>query len=435
MSYCIKNSEFDPSRHQMVGGPWLGNCADCNFLSSSSSTQGSSSSSSPNGEVLRAGNLFSWGNNTYGQLGDGTINAEQLTPAQIGNDTWLIVECGRPHHSLAISSDGSLFAWWFNYDGNGTNFPYDGIGGVPTEPYSPVRLSMDKWLSVASGVTVGGGVYGHSLAIRQDGKLFAWGNNLSGQLGDGTKEYRSTPVQIGTDSWMVVAAGYDHTCAIRSDGKLFGWGGGWGNGQDLPPGSATAPDVISPVQIGTDTWLRVVCGYSYTLAIRSDGKLFAWGRNDGGQLGDGTFTHRTTPVQISADKWLSVSCGGGSTGGLGTESSTSFAIRDDGSLFAWGNNEFGQLGLGLPAITYYLPTRVGLDNWLMVSAGLYHTLAIRSDGKLFGCGLNVQGQVGNGSPKGTYHRTFVQIGNDEWISVSAGNSHSLGIRNASSSFA
>lgn len=170
------------------------------------------------------------------------------------------------------------------------------------------------------------------MAIKQNGTLWAWGGNESGQLGDGTTENRWTPVQVGTDmDWAaVVASSGAHTLALKNDGSLWAFGEN-GIGQ---LGDGTYQDRLVPTRIGTETdWSRIAAGYEASLALKSDGSLWAWGENASGLYGNGTKQSRSVPVRIS-DGWQSVALGWHSVLG----------IRSDGSLWAWGENSAGQLG-------------------------------------------------------------------------------------------
>ena len=349
--------------------------------------------------------LYSWGYNSYGQLGDGTTGNNSSAnsknyPLRIApGDDWTQISCGI-ETSFAIRSDGKLFTWGNNNRGQ---------LGISTSTFSrtlPAQLGTDSWISVkACGESV--------KAIRSDGKLFAWGLNSQGQLGDGTYLNKSTPTQIGTDNWTAIADGADfaeHSVAIRSDGKLFAWGRNF-NGQ---LGDGTNTDNITLTQIGTNNWTAASTGTFFTLAIRSDGKLFAWGNNSMGELGDGTNTNRNIPTQIGTANWTAISCG----------QSHSLAIRSDGKLFAWGLNSQGQLGDGTNT-NKNTPTQIGTDNWTAVAGGRYHSLAVRSDGKLFAWGNNSAGQLGDGT--NTSRNTPTQIGVQDWIGISAGQYFSLGI--------
>jgi alpha-tubulin suppressor-like RCC1 family protein len=139
------------------------------------------------------------------------------------------------------------------------------------------------------------------MAIKYDGTLWAWGNNSLGQLGLNNRIHRSSPVQIGTSSWSLVSAGDEHTLAIRSDGRLFAWGYNILGGQ---LGTGDTVHRSSPTQIGTDSWLQVSAGFLHTLGIESDGSLYAWGYNDSGRLGLNDTTSRFSPVLVAANNGI-----------------------------------------------------------------------------------------------------------------------------------
>jgi alpha-tubulin suppressor-like RCC1 family protein/rRNA maturation protein Nop10 len=319
------------------------------------------------------GTLWAWGNNLYGQLGNGT-NTNTTTPIQVGSDrNWLSISAGS-YHSVAIKTDGTLWAWGNNAQGK--------LGdGTTTNRNSPIQIgTAANWMNVSAGST-------HTHAIKSDGTLWAWGGNGSGQLGDGTTTSRTTPVQIGiATNWLSVSAGGTHTHAIKSDGTLWAWGN---NGQGRL-GDGTTTNRTAPIQIGTDTnWSSITVGTNHTNALKSNGTLWSWGFNANGQLGDGSTTSRSVPVQIgSATNWTSVSAGG----------SHALALKSDGTLWAWGANHWGQLGDGTTT-NRTSPIQIGIaTNWIMVSGGDSHSLAIQSNRQqVCGSGMNTDGNLGNGS--------------------------------------
>jgi len=264
----------------------------------------------------------------------------------------------------------------------------------------------------------------HSLAISADGTLWAWGLNTNGQTGLGTTTgNQTTPAQVGTaTNWIQVSAGHIHSNAIRSDGTLWAWGAG-GNGQ-TGLGTTTGTQT-TPAQVGTATnWTQVSAEQSHSLAIRSDGTLWSWGFNANGRTGLGisSLTNTLVPTQVGIDTtWSQVSAG----------ESYSLALRSDGTLWAWGSNENGQTGLGITAGDQTTPAQVGtVTNWTQVSAGANHSHAIRSDGTLWAWGTNADGRTGLGTTTGN-QTTPLQVGTaSDWLlaDVSTMGIHSLAMK-------
>jgi alpha-tubulin suppressor-like RCC1 family protein len=237
---------------------------------------------------------------------------------------------------------------------------------------------------VASPSIAGGSL--HTLALKDDGSLWAWGRNSYGELGDGTTTDSTTPVQVLniTDVVAIAGGGY-HTLALRADGTVWAWGYN-GSGQ---LGDGTTTKKTTPVQVSTLTDVVAIAGgYYHTLALKADGTLWAWGDNEYGQLGDGTTADRTTPVQVSPLTNLIAIAGGGEH---------SLVLKDDGTVWAWGYNYYGQLGDGTTE-NKKTPIQVStLTKMVAIAAGSSHTLALRADGTLWAWGYNYHGQLGDGT--------------------------------------
>ncbi len=297
---------------------------------------------------------------------------------------WREIAGGGGNHKVAIKTDGTLWAsgttWFISYNG------FEQIG------------SDHDWKQVSTGKY-------HFLATKNDGTLWAWGKNNYGQLGDGTLIDKNFPVQIGTDTdWKYVFAGYDSTnIAIKTDGTLWVWGYNYSNFL----GIAWA-DINIPTQIGTDSdWLTAVIGNNHCLAVKVDGSLWSWGGNNSGQLGyvlSGIPTNMPRRVGNDYD-WKLVSASLG----------TSAAIKNDGTLWMWGNNYYGALGNGNQT-NLDEPTQVGTDSdWIDVSSEMEFTLALKSNHTLWAWGDNSFGELGNGSVAPSY--TPIQTANFAYLIV------------------
>jgi alpha-tubulin suppressor-like RCC1 family protein len=342
------------------------------------------------------GSLFAWGDSSNGHLGDGQTVTDFSSPIQIGASNWKTIASGGNGlsgggHTLAIRADGLLFAWGDN-----------GLGqlgdGTTVAKSSPIQIGGSSWIAVSC---MGAG----SLALRSDGLLFAWGAGGLGEIGDGSAVNRSSPVQIGASTWRRIATCQDTGFAIRSDGLLFAWGSN-GNGEI---GDGTITSKSSPVQIGASTWSELAGPGANNVniaAIRSDGLLFMWGANNNGNIGDGTIVPKSSPVQIGSSSWASVSLGNGGT----------MAVRVDGLLFTWGAGTFGELGDGT-IVSKSSPVQIGSSRWASVHATASR-FAIDVEGRLFAWGGNGSGQLGDGTIVGK--SSPVQIGASQWVRISGG---------------
>jgi alpha-tubulin suppressor-like RCC1 family protein len=316
---------------------------------------------------------------------------------------WVSISSGS-EHTVGIKSDGTLWAWGNNSNGQ--------LGdGTYTNRNGPLQIgTANNWKSIATGSY-------HTIAIKTDSTLWTWGYNAFGQLGDGiNSNNRNIPAQIGTDSnWQSVTGGFDHTVAIKTDGTLWTWGNN-GNGQ---LGNGTNIGTNRPLKIGTDTnWKSIAAGAYHTLGIKFDGTLWAWGFNIYGQLGDGTNVNKSLPIKIGTNtNWKSIESGYYSTEG----------IKSDGTLWAWGWGGNGNLGDGTN-IDRNIPIKVGAaTNWQSIDAGYAHTFGIQSDGTLWAWGFNVYGQLGDGT--NIDKNIPIQIGiATSWKSITVGSIYSVGIQ-------
>ena len=361
------------------------------------------------------GTLWSWGSNAYGQLGYYST-ATRLSPVQVGALTdWSSVSAGK-YQTLAIKTNGTLWTWGYGSLGE------LGISDITINISSPTQVgSGTTWASIAVGTQV-------VLATKTDGTLWSWGGGGFGQLGLGDTADRSSPTQVGAlTNWSSVAAGYIFSLATKTDGTLWAWG--YNAYGQLGQNNFTYRS--SPVQIGLlTTWSKPFAGYAFSGATKTDGTLWTWGGNTSGQLGQGTSgaTHISSPTQVgSLTNWSKI------TGFY----SSAAGIKTDGTLWTWGQNAYGQLGLNVGTANITSPTQLGTStNWASIANtnGIdgYFFAGINTSGSLFTWGYNNNGQLGQNDYSPTVYRSSpVQVGGTPsvtaWNRISI-SGYSLGIK-------
>ena len=345
---------------------------------------------------------------------------------------FLQVSAGQ-QHTAAIAADGTLWAWGYQADGR--------LGNGLTTGYLvyPVRIGSEtNWVQVSAGT-------GHTLAVRADGTLWGWGTGNNSRLGHGgilpdgtvgseTGNRGGGPARIGTETnWVYVSTVNQSTMGLRADGTLWGWGAG-GQGR-LGVGTTAQQNAPAQVTYPAETgWVRLSMSTQHGLAIRADGSLWAWGNNGSNRLGLGGGGNRNNPVRVGPEGTVWVHVAAGYTHNL--------AIRADGTLWAWGNFNYGRLGIEDVAENQTVPVQVGTaTDWVYASAGNCaapvgtgqgHSLGIRQDASgnrtLWAWGSREYGKLGDGATTG-YQTTPVQVGTaTDWQSVYASRQHSAGIR-------
>jgi alpha-tubulin suppressor-like RCC1 family protein len=406
--------------------------------------------------------LMAWGNNSLGQLGlANTTNYNSprrtlqfnlgttATPAfryyphfvgtdgtepwntpetTIGLSSWSFVSTGgtgtNNGHTLAIKNSGELWAWGNNVFGN--------IGdGTTTAKSSPVQIGASSWKYASAGA------WGSwtSAAIAQDDALFAWGLNERGSFGDGTTINKSSPVRIGTSSWLTIAAtGWGMAGSLKGvSGNLYAWGVG-ANGARAAYSTTTNVSSpvqvglfnfrVSPIQIGTNSWSKISAGLSYAVGLLANGQIYSWGLNSVGQLGDGTTTSRSSPVFTSITSGISWAQ-------ITSAEVTAYARAANGALYAWGGSALGQLGDGTTVNKSSL-VKIGNESWTQISAGGSHAMGILANNKLAAWGLNARGQLGDGT---TVNKSSpVVIGAESWSSITAGVNTAIGVNSSGALF-
>lgn len=341
------------------------------------------------------------------------ITALFVLSVQTNAQCWQKIESGGSH-TLAIKSDGTLWAWGNNFHG--------ALGdGTFTNRSTPVQIGTGaNWAFITANETVNSTPkQNFSLAIKTDGTLWAWGNNSYGQLGIGPTGNYNTPVQVGTDNdWLTVSAGATYSLGIKTNGTLWAWG----NNQNGELGLGDFVPRSVPVQVGTGTnWANVSAGYYASAAITTGGTIWTWGVNITGQLGDGTNIDKNVPVQVGTETdWQIVSNSG----------IHMMAIKSNGTLWGWGSNSVGQLGNGT-FTNSNTPLQIGIDNnWDTVVTAYQHTAALKTDGTRWAWGFNNNGEYGIGNLD-WYTEPFQTGAETDWQLLSVKSYNAFGIRTGS----
>ncbi len=350
------------------------------------------------------GTVWTWGVNSDGKLGIGNTNPiRMLVPVEVhgtGNVSYLnSVQAimGGEMHNVALKSDGTVWSWGWN--------AYAQLGdGTTNDAYTPVQTGLGSIPPLTSVTKLGGRPY-FTLAVKSDGTIWAWGMNQYGQMGNGTLNPLSgpqvtVPVLVsnslpgGTiNSPLQVTCGYRVGAALATNGTVWTWGSG--SHGELGNGTFGTSYTPTPVT-GLTNITAISAGWFHLLALKSDGTVWAWGNNPSGELGDGTTINRSIPVQVLNVSNIVVVSGG---------DDHSSALAADGTVWKWGLNDVGELGNGttnfvanpVPAKILVDKFGAGFSNIVMVSARDYHNIAVKSDGSVWMWGANDQGQCGDGT--------------------------------------
>lgn len=353
--------------------------------------------------------LYAWGLNTDTRLGDGTTASARLSPATVigGITNWSAVAAGN-YHSTGVTSSGIAYAWGRNTNGQ--------LGdGTTSTRSSPVTVigGITNWSQVSAGSL-------HTLGITATGIAYAWGSSGSfGNLGDGTTSARSSPVTVvgGITNWSQVSAGNDHSLGRTASGIVYGWG----RNLEGQVGDNTTTGRASPVTVvgGITNWSQVAAGSFQSLGRTAGGLIYGWGRNPFGELGDNTTSSRSSPVTVvgGITNWSQVSSG----------LFHGMAITSASIAYAWGRNNYGQLGDNTPTGRSSPVTVVGgITNWSSIFGGSNHSLGIAGSGIAYAWGRGQFGQLGTNNTSSRSSPVTVAGGATNWFRL-AGNDHTLGI--------
>jgi alpha-tubulin suppressor-like RCC1 family protein len=407
------------------------------------------------------GTIWSWGNNVDGQLGLGDTS-NRYTPVQIGIDSdWSKIKAG-PLHTTVLKTNKTIWLWGDNSygqlgfgDTDDRNRPNQ-LGGIPN-PHPALTATLTSlsqidlsWsdtndenefqilrngellitqsantVAYSDTTVISNTSYSYRIkAVNNAGEIFSLAaslNVIDANIGN-SAVVNSFPTPGLDSDWSVIAAGRGnyghHTLAIKDNGTLWSWG--YNDYGQLGLGYSYPIPITIPNQIGSDSdWSDISAGDRHSLARKSNGTIWGWGYNNDGQLGDGTNTTRILPRQIGTKSdWANVSAGGNNSG------SHSVAIKTNGTIWSWGNNDYGQLGLGDSGTDKETPTQTGIDSdWSDIVAGTIHTFALKTNGTIWAWGANNYGQLGDGTV--TNRNTPMQIGNASDGSVISAGDNSL----------
>jgi alpha-tubulin suppressor-like RCC1 family protein len=308
----------------------------------------------------------------------GVMGSPQLQRVQVPGISSVMEIAAGRSHTVALKTDGTVWTWGYN------GYRQLGVTGI-SQRTTPLAVS-----GLSGIVGIAGGAY-HTVALKNDGSVWSWGSGSLGELGNGlTTAYTEIPKRASLSGVVQeVSAKGLFTLALRSDGTVWAWGqnryGQLGNG--------STNNAALPIQVSGLTGItRIAAGYYHSLALKGDGTVWGWGLNNFGQVGNGTIVSQLTPVQVvGLSNVMEIGCGW----------QHSMALKSDQTVWVWGENSTGQLGDGTVA-RRTTPIRLGtLSSLIGLSAGRGHSLVLRNDGLVFGTGANESGQLGNQTTNST----------------------------------
>ena len=339
---------------------------------------------------------WTWGNNQWGQLAQNTNNNAYSSPVQIPGTNWARIGV-KDNNALGVKTDGTLWGWGLNEKGQ--------LGQNNKTSYSsPVQIPGTDWSSDWGKLSGRG--YGVTGAIKTNGELWIWGTNYRAMLGQNNLTEYSSPKQVPGTTWNIYSNSYEGSYAIKTDGTLWSWGRNNNGTNSGVLGHNNHTSYSSPKQIPGTTWATIVAAGPFMMATKTDGTLWAWGSNAYGSLGMNNSTlnvRYSSPVQVGTDTTWSTSYNQLCT----NPSHTVAAIKTDGSLWTWGRNQHGELGQNNKT-QYSSPKQVGSGtDWDTVQTRHPFMIARKTDGTVWIWGENEQGSLGQNNQ--TQYSSPIQI--------------------------
>jgi len=368
------------------------------------------------------GLVLACGDNKHGQLGDGTVKV-RLDSIIVTNLANVVAIAAGGYHSLALKADGTVWAWGYNSSGQ------LGIGNKNSQTVPMQVTSLSGVVAIAAGGA-------HSLALKSDGTVWTWGVNSRGEIGDGTTTARIAPVKlVNLSNIIAIASSRNHSLALKSDGTVWAWGENT-DGQ-IGNGNTVSPQKI-PVQVTNLTNVTAIAAGGYhSLALKSDGTAWAWGRNTHGEIGNGNRVSPTIPVQVK--NLIGVV-------GIAAGEYHSLGLLANGTIFGWGENEYSTIGAGdvsssgvnstpIPvnmSFTYSyvnksLAASPAFDSAVAEPDINYESVMTKTDGTTWSFGYNGLGSLGDGT-------TYSQSRPEQIdylagvVQTAAGGSHTLALK-------
>jgi alpha-tubulin suppressor-like RCC1 family protein len=343
------------------------------------------------------GQLWGWGNNQHGAVGNGNfINVG--SPVQVlGNHSFIKVSGGWSS-VLALKQDNSLWTWGRTY--------FDQSNASPVQIFSSFTF-ID--------ITAHNTHYPTWFGLDSNGQAWGWGNNFTGQLGDGTRTDTTSPVQvIGNHSFQKLYQGEYNTYALKSDGSLWSWG----SGDTGSLGDGTNTDKSSPVQVvGNHSFTSFTAGQYTAYGLKSNGEVWSWGINDSGQLGTNNITSYSSPVQVVGNHSFQQIC---------AVFDIFQGLKEDGSLWGMGNNRDGFVGVGEVNNSYSSPVQViGNQSFTHISSVNYDYFALKNNGEIWSWGFDARYDTASGSTRSPR----VIVGDHSFIALTSGFNSNVNVSN------